>query len=141
MKGALNGTTKSMRPTAVDIQAALARLPVLQNRRPDTSEAEAGAAFAKLADSEHGEIYTGRFVGESPWERHRNGDELVQVLAGETSLTILMPAGPTTLSMNAGMLVVVPRGCWHKFQAPKGVTVLTMTPTPTDHSSEAIPPG
>lgn len=29
----------------------------------------------------------------------------------------------------------VPRGCWHPFQAPDGVTVLTATPLPTDHSA------
>ena len=37
-------------------------------------------------------------------------------------------------NLTAGMLIVVPQGCWHRFQAPDGVTVLSATPQPTDHS-------
>jgi hypothetical protein len=32
------------------------------------------------------------------------------------------------------MLAVVPQGAWHRFHAPDGVTVLTATPQPTEHS-------
>jgi len=73
-------------------------------------------------------------LDETPWERHRNGDELVQILDGRTTLTILTDAGRETLDMTAGMLAVVPQGAWHRFRAPDGVTVLTATPQPTDHS-------
>jgi hypothetical protein len=38
------------------------------------------------------------------------------------------------------MLTVVPQGCWHRFQAPHGVTVLTATPQPTDHAGGEMPP-
>ena len=31
------------------------------------------------------------------------------------------------------MLVVVPQGCWHLFQALAGVTFITVTPQPTEH--------
>jgi mannose-6-phosphate isomerase-like protein (cupin superfamily) len=41
--------------------------------------------------------------------------------------------------MKAGMVTVVPQGCWHKFHAPAGVTVLTMTPQPTEHSTADDP--
>jgi mannose-6-phosphate isomerase-like protein (cupin superfamily) len=41
--------------------------------------------------------------------------------------------------MKAGMLAVVPRGRWHRFQAPDGVTLLTATPQPTDHSTAEDP--
>ena len=34
------------------------------------------------------------------------------------------------------MLTVVPKGCWHRFEAPEGVTVMTATPLPTEHSVE-----
>ena len=84
-------------------------------------------------------MFAGSFEGESPWERHGQGDELVHILAGATTLTILTDDGPTELSMTGGMLTVVPQGCWHKFNAPDGVTVLTVTPQPTDHSTAEDP--
>ena len=33
----------------------------------------------------------------------------------------------------AGMLLVVPRGCWHQFVSDRGVKVMTATPQPTEH--------
>ncbi|MDH3234522.1 MAG: cupin domain-containing protein [Alphaproteobacteria bacterium] len=124
---------------AVDIEAALAGLPVLDGRSPDTSEEEAAAAFATLAPFGEGGVFAGSFSGESPWERHTKGDELVHILAGATTLTILTDDDRTVLEMTAGMLTVVPQGRWHRFSAPGGVTVLTVTPQPTDHSSAPDP--
>lgn len=126
-------------PQAVAINDALAGLPTLRGRRPDTPADEAGKAFATLATTETGGVFAGSFQGESAWERHPNGDELVQILAGECRLTIVTADGPTELSLSAGMLTVVPRGCWHKFRAETGVTVMTMTPQPTDHSTADDP--
>jgi quercetin dioxygenase-like cupin family protein len=121
---------------AVNIEKELAGLPVLDGRTAETSEAEAEAAFATLAKFCEGGIFAGSFAGESPWERHNKGDELVQILRGATRLTILAADGTEqVLEMKAGMLTVVPRGCWHKFDAPDGVTVLTATPQPTDHTA------
>lgn len=121
---------------AIDIQQALTGTVPLKNRRPDTPDERAARAFATLAPFRDGAIFAGSFQGDSPWERHGNGDEIVQVLAGETELTILTDAGEQVLTMQAGMLTVVPQGCWHRFRAPKGVTVMTATPQPTDHQVE-----
>jgi quercetin dioxygenase-like cupin family protein len=124
---------------AVDIETALAGLPVLRGRRPETPPEEVGQAFASLAAMGEGGVFAGSFVGESAWERHSRGDELVHVLKGKTRLTVLTDDGPEVLEMTAGMLSVVPRGCWHRFEAPEGVTVLTATPQPTDHSTAEDP--
>jgi quercetin dioxygenase-like cupin family protein len=124
---------------AIDIAAALAARPVLRGRKPDTPEDEAAEAFATLAPFRDGAVFAGSFAGDSPWERHTQGDELVHVLAGATTLTILADNGPQALEMRGGMLAVVPRGCWHRFHAPDGVTVLTATPEPTDHSTAEDP--
>ncbi len=123
-------------PQAISIADALAGRPMLDNRRPDTPAEEAAPAFATLADFREGGIFTGRFRGESAWERHRMGDELVHVLEGATTLTILTDGGAVDLELKAGMLTVVPQGCWHRFRSPDGVTVLTATPQPTDHTAE-----
>jgi mannose-6-phosphate isomerase-like protein (cupin superfamily) len=124
---------------AVDIKAALAPLPVLHGRSPDTPDEESAKAFTTLADYRDGGVFAGSFDGQSEWERHRNGDELVQVLGGETTMTILTDDGPEDLSLTSGMLTVVPQGLWHRFHAPDGVTLMTTTPQPTDHSTAEDP--
>ena len=126
-------------PKAVDIRTAIAGLPALRNRTRETRESEAASAFATLAETGRAGVFACSFEGESAWERHRNGDELVQVLDGAARLTILTENGPTVLDMKAGMIAVVPQGCWHKFNAPGVVTVMTMTPLPTDISSAEDP--
>lgn len=126
-------------PKAVDIHAALAELPVLMGRTPHTSEDEAGASFATLASFGDGGVYAGTFQGRSPWERHPSGDEIVHILNGRATVTVLDGDVRHELEMSAGMLTVVPKGCWHRFDAPDGVTVMTATPPPTEHSSEDDP--
>jgi len=123
---------------AVDINAELAELSVLDARSPETTEAEADAAFASLAEFGNGALFAGSFIGESPWERHP-GDEMVQILKGATRLTILTDSGSRVLELRAGMLTVVPQGLWHKFHAPDGVSLLTATPQPTEHSDAEDP--
>ena len=97
------------------------------------------AAFAVLAPFRDGSVFAGRFAGETAWERHGGGDELVQVLDGAATLTIMAADGPEVLALSAGMLIVVPQGHWHRFEAPDGVTVLSATPQPTEHSAAADP--
>jgi uncharacterized cupin superfamily protein len=68
------------------------------------------------------------FKGSPPWELHTTGDELLYILAGSSSLTVRGPEGETLHNLRAGDLVVVPKGCWHRNDAPEGVTILFMTP-------------
>ena len=125
---------------AIDIQAALSGRPFLDGRGAAT-EADAADTFAELARFRDGGVFAGSFSGASPWERHGNGDELVHVLAGTAQLTILSDDGPETLASQAGMIAVVPQGLWHRFEAPDGVTLLTATPQPTEHSFADDPRG
>lgn len=71
----------------------------------------------------------GSFSGQPPWEMHPAGDELLHVLAGECDLTVLEHQGPVTRRLQPGTLVIVPQGCWHRNNAPSGVTMLFMTPS------------
>jgi uncharacterized cupin superfamily protein len=118
----------------VDIKAALAPLTPLMMRCEDTTEAEAAAAFAELAPFRDGGIFAGSFQGDSGWEIHPKGDEIVHILDGAVALTILTDEGKEVLELRAGMLVVVPQNCWHRFNAPDRVTVMTATPQPTQHT-------
>lgn len=119
---------------AVNIEVELARLEYLDGRGPDTTAEQEDKAFARLADYRDGGVFAGGFSGESPWERHGNGDELVHVLDGSTTLTIMTAEGPEAFELGKGMAIVVPRGHWHRFRSEHGVTVMTVTPQPTEHS-------
>ena len=62
------------------------------------------------------------------------GDELVHILDGSATLDIVAGDGPPqSLSLRAGTIAVVPKGAWHRFRSPDGVTLMTATPLPTDH--------
>jgi len=92
-----------------------------------------------LAPFRDGSVFAGRFSGETAWERHPKGDELVQILDGAATLTVMTADGPQAVALSTGMLIVVPQGHWHRFQAPDGVTVLSATPQPTEHTAAADP--
>ncbi|WP_339631198.1 cupin domain-containing protein [uncultured Sneathiella sp.] len=126
-------------PKSIDINAVLSELTPLTGRTPYTTDEESANTFARLEEYNNGAVFTGSFDGTSEWERHRGGDELVHILKGETELTILSGNSEDVLVLKGGMLTVVPQGCWHRFHAPDGVTVLTVTPQPTDHSDEDDP--
>jgi mannose-6-phosphate isomerase-like protein (cupin superfamily) len=121
--------------TIVDVKAELAKLSMLQGRRPDMTEADRKGtnAFATLTPFRDGNIFSAKFSGGGAWERHPNGDELVQVVEGETQFHIITDEGPQTHVLKAGMLVVVPQGAWHRFESAGGVCLMTATPKPTEH--------
>lgn len=123
---------------AVSIADELSTRPFFRGRSPD-NEGDAGEAFAVLGTVGNGQIFAGSYQGDTPWERHGQGDEVVQVLDGETWITLLDGERPSTLHLRGGMLVVVPQGIWHRFHTPVGVTVMTVTPLPTDISTAADP--
>jgi mannose-6-phosphate isomerase-like protein (cupin superfamily) len=119
----------------IDVKTELAALPFLHGRGPHTTDTEKRASFTTLAPYRDGGIFGGSFSGESQWERHPQGDEIVYIVDGATTLTLIAPDAdaPQSFEMTAGMMIVIPQGCWHLFQAPVGVTIMTITPQPTEH--------
>jgi mannose-6-phosphate isomerase-like protein (cupin superfamily) len=81
----------------------------------------------------------GSFVGRPPWELHTTGDELLHILAGSCVLTVRDGDGETRRELRAGELVIVPKGCWHRNDAPTGVTLFFITPRDGNHHSFADP--
>jgi len=119
----------------LDLKATLAKMPMMQGRRPESTEAErkATGAFVTLTPYRDGNIYSAKFSGRAAWERHPNGDELVQIVDGATGVDIIVDGKMETHQLTAGMTVVVPQGAWHRFHAPNGVSIVTATPRPTEH--------
>ena len=126
--------------TVIDLNSELAKLPMLRGRRPETTEAErkASGAFVTLAPFRDGNIYSAKFSGDAAWERHPNGDEIVQIVDGATTFHIMTEDGPRSFGLKVGMVVIVPQGAWHRFEAPNGVSLMTTTPQPTQHLTFAI---
>ena len=121
--------------TIVDLKAELGKLAMLHGRRPETTEAErkASGAFATLTPFRDGNIFSAKFAGDGAWERHPNGDELVQIVDGSTTLRIMTEDGLQSHALRAGMVAIVPQGMWHRFESADGVTLITATPKPTEH--------
>ena len=117
----------------VDLNRDLAGLVKLEGRGAHTTEEEAQASFMTLADFRDGGIFAASFSGSSGWERHPKGDELVQIIEGETRLEVIVDDEIESHELTAGTLLVVPRGCWHRFTSKHGVKVMTATPQPTEH--------
>jgi len=122
----------------IDFGQAMGKLVPETGRTPTSPEAS--DSFANLAAINQGGVFIASFDGTSPWERHLNGDELVQIIKGAVRLTILGDdVGEEVLDLTGGSMLVIPKGRWHNFDAPDGVTVMTVTPLPTDHSSADDP--
>ena len=122
-------------PVPVSLHAELERLTFLPDRTPHTTDEQAGKAFGRLAEYRDGAVFIAHWAGSSEWERHRVGDEIVMVVEGATTMTMLIDGEERSHPMRAGELVVVPRGTWHRFDTPEAVKVMTVTPQPTDHTA------
>ena len=88
--------------TILDLNAEMAKLKMLRGRTPETPEADRKGAFARLAPYRDSAINVAKFSGEGPWERHINGDEIVQVVDGAATLHVMFDEGPNPLRSRRG---------------------------------------
>ena len=51
----------------------------------------------------------------------------------------LLVSSKTCTSQEACMMIIVPQGCWHRFESEFGVQLMTVTPQPTDHTGADDP--
>src|SRR5262245_65564095 len=112
--------------TILNLKSELDKLPLLRGRTPQMTEVErkASGAFATLAPFRDGNIFSAKFAGDGAWERHPNGDELVQIVDGSATLHIVTADGPTAIAVSGGTMIIVPQGTWHRFSSPDGVSLL-----------------
>jgi PhnB protein len=122
-----------------DLRATLRSVPHL-NITKATTPADADAAvrnFAKIGNLTLGVM---SYTGQTPWERHPDGDELLLALDGELEVTVLTDDGPVTRKLRAGEVFVCPQGLWHRQFAEKSVSMLYGTPIPHGEISFADDP-
>jgi hypothetical protein len=88
-----------------------------------------GRANADLGLLNDYAVGLGRYSGQSPWERDRNGDELLYVMDGEVLITLLSEAGAEEREiLHTGSLFVVPRDRWHQLDASNEVSIFFASP-------------
>ncbi|BAU72345.1 cupin domain-containing protein [Metapseudomonas furukawaii] len=116
---------------AIDIHAALDSITAGRAM----PEARHAVAFSQLTQFQPGPsaIHVGRFSGEMPWERHPDGDKLLQVLEGRVEVTLLPDIGLLRETVLAGSLLVIPRGLWHRLEGVEAA-VLAVVPLRTEVS-------
>jgi mannose-6-phosphate isomerase-like protein (cupin superfamily) len=122
-------------PQPIAIADAIASLLFLPDRAPTTTVEQSEGAFRRLANYRDGGIFVGQWGGSSEWERHPAGDEIVIVIGGRTTVTFLADGDELSAALGPNELVVVPRGTWHRFETPDSVTLFSVTPEPTDHTT------
>lgn len=122
---------------AVDLEALSANLKMLV-RTPTTEEEERSKGVVRVAPYRDGAIFLARFSGISAWERHPQGDEIVQIVEGATTLRLITSEGRHSVELSAGMMTIVPQNAWHQFESPGGVCVMTATPQPTEHVRQDV---
>lgn len=117
----------------IDLAAQLAKLTMLQGRTPQMTGAERAGSAAELGGYRDGALFVSKFSGVGAWERHPNGEELVHILEGTATLDLVTAETTEAVEVRAGNLVVVPKGAWHRFRSPDGITLMTATPRPSEH--------
>jgi len=120
-------------PVPLSIAEALGRVTFRGDRTPTSTDADMAGAFGRLSAYRDGAVFVGHWAGRSEWERHPEGDEIVLVVAGATTLFTLHDDEERAHPLGAGELLVVPQGTWHRFETPEEVQVLSVTPQPSDH--------
>ncbi len=110
------------------------KLKFVKDRTPESTGEQLEGAFAELAPYRDGALFIGHYAGNSEWERHPQGDEIVYVLGGKTILIVLVENREERNLLETGQFLIVPKNTWHRFETPEGVKIMTVTPQPTDHS-------
>ena len=125
---------------AHDLRAALREVPHLTITENTTGE-EADAAVRTVAQLDH-QLTLGvmSYSGQTPWERHPGGDELLYALDGEVEVTVLTDDGPVHETVRKGSAFVCVKGLWHRQLARKSVSMLYGTATETSEVSFAEDP-
>jgi quercetin dioxygenase-like cupin family protein len=116
----------------IDLNAELAKLTMFHGRTPQTTFADRKGSAAALAPYRDGMLSVTKFAGKGHWERHLAGDELIHVLAGAAMLEMLSGDRLQSFMLGAGMVAINPQGAWHRFSSADGVTLLAVTPNPSE---------
>jgi mannose-6-phosphate isomerase-like protein (cupin superfamily) len=124
--------------TTINLQSSLSNLSKLDISAQTTSE-DANNSMKMLGEFNQCMMGLAYFSGRTPWEWHPD-DELLQVLEGEVDVTILSDSGTQEVKLPVGEIFMIPKGLWHRQNAPDGVKLMFITSQEGNRHSEAINP-
>jgi mannose-6-phosphate isomerase-like protein (cupin superfamily) len=81
------------------------------------------------------------FSGQTGWECHPGGDELLYYLEGEAELCVITEAGDVSRKVKKGDVVQVPKGLWHSQRTLSPVRLFFITPAEGMMHAAERPPG
>jgi len=82
---------------------------------------------------ERTELHSGRLItafdldGETHWEMHPAGDEILYAVSGIMEAVLEEKRGNRAIRFKAGEFFIVPRGAWHTVRAVKPGKLLAIT--------------
>lgn len=126
----LGNTTRP--PSIIDITAELAKLMMFRGRTPQSTMADRKGSAERLAPYRDGTLGVSKFAGKGHWEAHPAGDELIYIIDGTATLEVVGEDGRQSLALRAGMIAINRQGTWHRFSSTDGVTLLAVTPSPSE---------
>lgn len=95
-----------------------------------------GASFWMLDTFNGSQSWIARFerACASPWELHRDGEELFHILEGTVELMLLTATSSERVKVQAGERFVVPRQTWHRVACASTATTMGATKGRTEYS-------
>jgi quercetin dioxygenase-like cupin family protein len=126
----LGNTTRA--PSIIDVNAELAKLTMFRGRTPQSTMADRKGSAARLAAYRDGMLSVTKFAGKGHWECHPVGDELIYIVDGTATLETAGEDGRQSWALSAGMIAINRQGAWHRFSSTDGVTLLAVTPAPSE---------
>jgi mannose-6-phosphate isomerase-like protein (cupin superfamily) len=119
--------------TIIDLNGELAKLRMFRGRTPQSNSADREGSGARVATYRDSAIFTSKFAGNTSWECHPKADELVYILDGAATLDLAHgDEPPQSVALSTGMITIIPQGAWHRFHSPDGVTLMSVTPQPSE---------
>ena len=106
----------------------------MEAHRPvDIANADEEMTFHDFAAFNGGQfaVFRANGAGAGPWEMHPDTDELLFALEGSVTIELFDRDGNQCVPLDAGSLVVVPRGRWHRHVDAANLIELYHTPGQT----------
>ncbi len=117
----------------LNIRAEFTRLAGLDGRTPSTEGDALDKCFGAIVPYRDSLVTTVKFSGKSAWEKHAD-DEILFVVDGHGFITEIDEHGyPNPQSLSPGIIAIVAAGRWHQVDSEKGISLLTVSPQPTEH--------
>ena len=73
--------------SVISVNGSIDSVAYFPNRKPETPSEDLSDTFCTLSEYRDGAIYAGHYAGNSEWERHPVGDEIVMVIDGEDNFS------------------------------------------------------